>query len=553
MPEINKKTYTDSLNKYYHNLHLPAYFLMGTSAANNSSQISSTNTQSENEQVPFFFKTEGRNIMHLSGDEKNKDIVVDYVVYVDGKAPVSKVLFNASNKFKVKDKICYGKGLKLKISAKDEISGVAKTFISLNGEDFKQVTGEFEIYQEGDYTLHFFSSDNVGNAETVKAANFSVDYNAPVHILTVVGLSDGIVISPNSKLILNVGQAALNLSKIYYKIDDGVKSPVIQSEIPISNLENGNHHIEYFTEDSDLNRESTQFFDFYLDKNSPLVTTDILGDKFIVNNKIYFSGRTKLKFTAVDNKSGVQEIFYSLNGKEFLKYSDPFYMPTKAGEYSIKYYAFDKMGNQGAGNPNEKIAEYKHHGGVVYVDLTGPTLSHALLGPYYKKDGLSYVTNKTLIKLAGADPESGLQKITFRFDSTVDEVTYNQPFTLPKDVYGKVEYFGYDNVNNRNLGRFNFTSDNDGPELSYTFTTETKGIKSGVALYPPNTALNVIPTDQKAGVSFSMYAINGEPEKLYKGQITGFNRNTLYKIKFRSVDHLANKTIIEIVFKTDNN
>ncbi len=550
LPEIIKQTYTDSLNRYYHNMHLPAYFFIGTSADNNPSQQSQSGNQVKNTQLPFYFKTEGRNIIHLYENEKNKEIVADYVVYVDGKAPKSNLTINAASKFTTKDKVYFGKGATIKIAVKDDISGVDKTYISLNGEDFKQWLGEIVLNEEGDYFLKYFSCDRVGNIEKVKTINLSIDFTPPKSRLKVIGLADGNIISAKTKLQLVAEENLLSIGKTYYKIDNGTRLASADGNIPITQLQDGNHHLEYFTEDNTNGRESVQFFDFYLDKNSPIVITDVLGDRFIVNEKIYFSGRTKLKFTAVDNKSGVEDIFYSLDGKAFTKYSDPFYMPTKAGVYAIRYYAFDKMGNQGAGNPNKKIEEYKHNGGVIYVDLTGPTLKNEFIGHYYKKDGQTYISSKTLIKFSGQDPESGLQKITFRFDSLLDETTYSLPFSLPKENYGKVDFYGYDNVNNRNVGRLNLQIDNDAPEINYSFNLSSTGNKNGVDIYPSGVAINLSTSDSKTGVSFSMYSINGEPEKLLKSTISGFEKNKLYKIKIRSVDHLANKAIVEIVFKT---
>jgi hypothetical protein len=65
------------------------------------------------------------------------------------------------------------------------------------------------------------------------------------------------------------------------------------------------------------------------------MSADVLGVRFIVGDRIYFSGRTKLKLTAVDKKLGVKEIKYFIDDMGGA-YSDPFYLPSKAGRHINK-------------------------------------------------------------------------------------------------------------------------------------------------------------------------------------------------------------------------
>jgi hypothetical protein len=71
-----------------------------------------------------------------------------------------------------------------------------------------------------------------------------------------------------------------------------------------------------------------------------------LGDRFIVDERVYFSGRTKLKITAIDNKVGIKKVMYSVNEEAFSAYAEPFYLPARQGTHTIKYHAIDSLDNR---------------------------------------------------------------------------------------------------------------------------------------------------------------------------------------------------------------
>ena len=164
-----------------------------------------------------------------------------------------------------------------------------------------------------------------------------------------------------------------------------------------TSLEDGPHSMEYFAEDHVGNKSQTYKFDFYYDKLAPLTASDIIGDKYLYLDKVYFSGRTKMKLTAIDNKIGVKEIKYSIDNGNFLTYEEPFYLPSVQGNHTIKFYSVDRLSNQPSG-----AEEYKHNINLVYLDpvsythldvykrqLCGPSsrLVRSSLFPAYLENG----------------------------------------------------------------------------------------------------------------------------------------------------------------------
>jgi len=76
--------------------------------------------------------------------------------------------------------------------------------------------------------------------------------------------------------------------------------------IKLSSLAEGEHTLTYFSVDKVNNNEEKKTHTFFLDKSAPRVISEVVGNTFIANGREYFSGRTKLKLVALDNKAGVR-------------------------------------------------------------------------------------------------------------------------------------------------------------------------------------------------------------------------------------------------------
>ncbi|MFN0050160.1 MAG: OmpL47-type beta-barrel domain-containing protein [Cytophagales bacterium] len=394
-------------------------------------------------------------------------------------------------------------------------------------------------------------TDSAGKAKGSDELIYGLDPARLKTTLNIKGPRINDIISLKSKIeLLNVDNNNAQ-TNIFYRVNNGKTMLYNGNFIPLEKLADGYHRLEYYAIDKDNIKEETQIYNFYLDINSPIITTDVLGDRFYVNEKIYFSGRTKLKFTAVDNKSGVKEIFYSLDGNNFVRYEVPFYMPSKSGPYSIKYYGYDNLDNQGTGDPNSKYDEYKHSSGVIYLDLTGPSLKHSFVGLYSKNESQLFISKNTWIKLFAEDPESGLKKITYRFDSLSEEMVYQKPFRIASDSVQKLEYYGYDNVNNRNINSISFITDNEAPTIIYMPDKEPVTTKKGVTTFPANISIHINVNDEKAGIKEALFSINGSAVMPLKNPLNGFEKNRVYKIITSAKDKLGNLNTKEFVFHTD--
>ena len=329
---------------------------------------------------------------------------------------------------------------------------------------------------------------------------------------------------------------------IYYKVNDGDYQRYTSGFISLEKFKDGPYTVDYYSVDNVGNESQPQSFAFYFDNTAPILSSDILGDKFIVGDKVYFSGRTKLNLTAVDNRAGVKDIMYSINERAFQKYIKPFYLPNISGVHTVRFYAVDSILNK------KDEAQINHTVNRVYIDLTGPDLETALDGATFKVRDTVYISSKTKIRIKALDKESGLKQITYKLDDDKEEVLYENGIQVQEDGFHRLRYFGYDNVNNRNRGEIIFSVDNGGPEIFIHFSIPYTEQRDSLKVYPSSLQLYLGASDKKTGAKNISYQVNDGPVKKYLGMIEGFQIGKSYVLKIRATDKLDNETTQEVQF-----
>ncbi len=548
-----KRTYTDSVGKLYWNRKLPVYLWLSAGVDAEKHRLESNPKKYAD---PFYFDKEGLNVLKTpwAVDKKTRKAIVPNVyiqweVIADGVPPVTKALYKNASHYFAKKKHFYGGGLNIELSSIDKHAGVEKIYSSLNNKDYTEYTHNIPITAEGEYKFKYYSTDNVGNAGKANEYNFTLDISPPETFHTIVGITvKENIISSATKIYLEAEDKLSGLKKTYYQFNDGKEILYNKKTIPISLLPNGEHTLTYYSVDHLNNKETPKKFDFYLDKFAPILTSDVLGDRYIVSGRIYFSGRTKLKLTAVDNKSGVKSTKYSVDNSEFKEYKEPFYLPSVPGIHVVKYYAVDNTENKTVGYKDAQYEKYKHKVEKIYVDLTGPSIKFNFTGQILKVRDTIFINKNTKISLNAFDNESGLQYISYSLDDDREEIKYTSPICVNKNGFHKLEYFGYDNVNNRNRRTMFFYTDNYGPEPEFRYSIKPIGKKDSLDILPDYAFIYLSATDDKTGTKEIYYSLNGSIMKRYLGKVFGFKKNAVNKLKIKAVDKLGNEGIIETSF-----
>ncbi len=530
-PEHKKKKYVDSLGRYYQQASLPVYFYVSTSPEEKPTQV-----LIDSKLEPIYL--EGHGIHGLKHHNVKTNEIETFDIYADGIAPVTRSTFSGSTVYNTGAMRFYGKGLQITLKATDEMSGLEAVYHSL--DDASMTTySPVSVSKEGKNSYSYYAVDHVGNAEKVKIETFTIDLSAPTTYHNFVGISDEKVISTGSSIYLTSTDVLSGLASTSFHFDKEKPRPYVGGNIAFQYLADGNHTLFYNSVDKVNNVEEEKSISFYLDKTAPIMSADILGDKFLVGEKVYFSGRTKLKLTAVDNKSGIKDVMYAINNEAFQKYADPFYLPNRSGFHSVKYYAIDNTSNTSKDN-------FEHTVGVIYVDLTGPALSHRFEGTTFMKADSLYTSPLNKLILSANDPESGLKNVTYKIDGQGEEIKYSDPIEIIAQGKHVIDFFGYDNVNNRNSKALSIIVDNQGPTIFNQFSVAAISENK----YPSNVSLFLAATDQQVGTLRILYTINDGKESIYASPINGFLKDKQYSIKVTAIDLLGNKTTKEVKFET---
>jgi len=547
-------SYRDSSGTLFWNLKLPVYLSISSTPGGKTEQLSAQ-TEFAN---PYFFEKEGENTFNTLGaihnqtGKVNTQINIQFKVVVDGTSPLTKADFlNAASGSNAKAKY-YGPGLIVRLSAKDTYSGVNHIYYSINNENYEIYNTELKFLSEGEFLLKYFAIDNVGNAEAINEVYFRVDNTLPQTKHTVLGeyLPELETLSERSSIELLAQDSAAELAYTLYQINNQPFTKYSGKPIEVKSLPNGFHTLRYFSVDKVANQEDTVVFQFYIDKVSPILTSDVLGDRFVVNNQVYFSGRTKFKLICVDNKSGIDSLKYSIDNATFENYTEAFYLPRIPGYHLVSYYAKDKFGNTTKSESweNTQYQSFGYNVEKIYIDLVGPSITAKFTGFYYFVNDTVLLGKDASIELYGQDNESGMQYLSYSLDGVKEETRYTSPIKVYTHGKHQLEYFGYDNVNNRNISHLFFYADYNPPAIHHYFNIEPVGFKENLPEYPNNVSLYLAASDIQVGTKLIEYSLNSGAKRAYLEAVKGFKTGERNSITIYATDNLNNTSEKTIEF-----
>ncbi|MEM7298101.1 MAG: chitobiase/beta-hexosaminidase C-terminal domain-containing protein [Bacteroidota bacterium] len=466
-PNNEENIYKDSDGKLYVNRNMPVYLSVSTKADGSDRQL--LEGPEPKYTTPMYLDTEGYNSIRSpwkvdpeTGETVYPKQEVIFAVYADSKPPISKLDYVAEKVVKNVNGVSLKNG-EVSISSNDETAGVAAIYYSIDGASFKTYASPIKLNEEKSYLLKYYAVDHVGNAEEVKEVNIDLDLTAPKTSLAIEGDLKEEILSSRSKITLDAVDNN-EIEKVFYTIDEG-KTYQYTKPINLSYLKEGEHAISYYSVDKVGNTEEIKSYSFFVDTSAPRVIDEIIGNTFIVNGKEYYSGRTKLKLVAMDNKSGVKELRYSVNGGEFKLYEEPFYL-TQAGSLNIEVLAIDNVNNRA------RTTEFSDKSNTrSYVDLSGPSLSYSMRGPSFKVKDTVYVSKDTKFLLSGKDSEAGFKEIDYQIGASTLQ-TYEESFSVEKEGFHNITFNGYDNLDNSNTKNILVMVDNTGPEVYNRFSID---------------------------------------------------------------------------------
>lgn len=550
-PKHEPKVYVSPEDKMFWPKDMPVYVRLSSSPDDGDAGYLMRSESTAQYADPYYFDTEGVNYIRTRHaiDKKTGMPVyppteVVWEVYRDGTPPVTEIAYNKIRFLRQKGKVHATPGLEAVLSSADAMSGVESIFYSLDQAPYAPYKSPLVFSEEKEYLLKFYAVDNVGNAEEEKSVSIIIDNTPPKSAHSFAGdVKDGTV-SGRAILELTSDDSLTGVKAIYYRIDDQPEK-TYDKPVHLSTLPEGEHSIAYYGMDHLDRQEQERIVHFFIDNTPPIITSDLLGDNFISGGKEYSSGRTRVKLTAIDNKAGVNKIYYSINGGEPQEYDSPFFLSGAQGSQKINYYAVDHVGNKSSSAiGSENIS-------TPYLDLTGPELSYNIIGPRFTARDTLFVSDKSKIDLRAIDPESGLQRIVYKINQS-EEILYDEPFSVDREGLCQIVFYGYDNVNNSSKYNFSLVVDKKAPEIFPVLSGGAIGTRTSeygaLGIYPAYSVLFLAATDSVAGFEKLHYSINGGKENEYLSPLKGFVKGTLYQIMVSADDKVGNKKISELKF-----
>ncbi|MFC1898298.1 OmpL47-type beta-barrel domain-containing protein [Candidatus Cloacimonadota bacterium] len=275
--------------------------------------------------------------------------------------------------------------------------------------------------------------------------------------------------------------------------------------------------------------EHSATLEVWADGTPPKVTASFENaERYETDGVIYFGSNLHFSLTSEDALSGVKETFISVNEQPFQSYSSVNLNMSVDGNYLLKYYSVDNVGNE------SEIKESKF-----IVDITPPRSSIKITGPKQQ----NILSPLSSIELKSMDNSSGNKKLFYTFNDA-EMLEYKAPLILNEleDREHQLSFYAVDNVSNQEtIQTFTFFLDSTPPELDITvsgnlFEDDRTTYVSG------SVTAKLSGTDNRAGIPKIYYHLNSESDQPYPGIITIPAKSGLQQIYFSATDFVGNKS-----------
>ena len=186
------------------------------------------------------------------------------------------------------------------------------------------------------------------------------------------------------------------------------------------------------------------------------------------------------------------------------------------------------------------------------IDMDAPEISYEFKGSQYHSRDTAFVTSNSEIALSAIDGESGVKDLGYKINGGQGQI-YDGPIKLEEEGHYTIDFYGTDQVNNRNTKTFFFVVDNTGPQIEHILSMEPVGKimldeKEGKPLnvYSKGVKLFLGATDKTVDTDKIFYSINESAEVEYTRPIK-ITAKGLVTYSVRAVDKLGNSTTLDPV------
>jgi large repetitive protein len=294
------------------------------------------------------------------------------------------------------------------LSATDEISGVAKTFYSVNGSEYVE-GNTFTISKVGINQVSFYSVDNAGNKEEAKIEEVMIDNTAPVTVSDISNQWNNGEVTVS----LTATDDLSGVAKTYYSING---SDYLEGTT-FTVTEDGITEVSFYSVDNAGNFEEAKTTVVKNDNSAPETESDVTDQ--------WNTGEVTVKLTATDDQSEVAKTFYSVNGSEYVE--GTVFTVSREGVNKVSFYSVDKVGNL----EDAKTVELK-------IDTTAPKTVSDNTDKWNQE--------QVVVNLSATDELSGVSKTYHSINGS--EYIEGTQFTVSQEGINQVSFYSVDNAGN---------------------------------------------------------------------------------------------------------
>jgi len=413
----------------------------------------------------------------------------------------------------------YVSDIQVQLTAMDDISGVAKTEYSFDGEHWMVYSAPFIVSTEGAMTLYYRSTDRAGNVEETREKALKQDTIAPITTVIlegIMGQNDWYVSDVTVTMTAIDNEGGSGVARTEYSFDgenwitytgpfaidvEGITTLYYRSIDNAGNIEaiddgEGGHCIP-------VNRD-------------PEVPTTTIIPSLPGGDNGWYTSPAQITLVSGDNGSGVARTEYNFGGTDWTPYMGPFTVSDE-GTTTVYYRSIDNAGNVGP------VQEY-----VVRIDTIPPTVTTNIGDGWYSSPELS---------LSVGDGGSGVDRIGYSIGDG-PWYPYTGPIAIPGDGPTDVYYCSKDKAGNRTYKKIVIKIDKTAPVTRLIL----EGTIGENDWYVSDVKATLIATDNVSGVAKTEYSFDGEDWVTYTSQflITAEGETTIY---YRSTDMAGNVEI----------
>ncbi len=238
-----------------------------------------------------------------------------------------------------------GANAKFVITAEDKGSGVKAIYIMVDNSLAGKYADPISFTSEGKHTIGYRVEDNVGNLSAFKMYEVVVDLSAPeVKIASdkkVVALGDALYVGRGASFTLVANDKYSGVKMAEYAVGEGAFA-VYNGAFTLPD-QNGFQTIRYRATDNVGNTSETKTYTVYVDLNAPKVSLSVDPAAFEKDGVKYVPAGARVSLEASDAETAVAEVWYSIDGGDYLPYNFPIVL--SAGTHTVKAKAVDLVGN----------------------------------------------------------------------------------------------------------------------------------------------------------------------------------------------------------------